>query len=151
MRVTRHAAYCRCPKCGPVDKWAVYDGDKVFTVENLSQAEIDRRKHGKQLKQDRYWLKWDDVPVEAREAFLNLGQGQRLEAFIEPFSCPFCGSVAILNCLPAKVQLLHYVICCNVECACSLKPSFSPIQAVTKWNRRVIQLRGVRAAAEAKA
>lgn len=137
----RHAPYCRCAGCGGVTKWAVYDGDKVFTVDNLSRVEIERRKQGKQLKDGRYWLKWDDVPVEAREAYLSVKRNALAAA--DPFDCPFCASIATLTCVPARAQLLHFVICANPDCGCSLKASYSPIEAVLKWNRRAIQLRMV--------
>lgn len=156
LRAKRHRPFCSCPLCGPVDKWTVYDGKKVFTVENLSRAELERRQKAKQLKEGRYWLKWDEVPQAHKEAYLgtkSLKMVDIFQAFVA--DCPFCASAGFLTCERFSTQqsfdergpdgyvLLYFVICTNHECGCHVKGSFDPMVAIKRWNQRVVALRAV--------
>ena len=152
VRLKRHAPYCSCPICGPVDKWCVTDGKNVFNVHNFSRAYVEQQTRNKQLKDGRYWEKLDNLPQELRESYLqdNYVKGQ-VSAVLHPIAdCPFCASVAVLTCCwgqrdenhPAAYRL-HYVICANPQCACSLRPRLSELEAINTWNMRAIQLRAV--------
>ena len=141
-----HPPYCSCKVCGPVDKWAVYDGKRVFTVDNLSRLTVETRQQRKQLRDGRYWIKWEEVPQEHKEAFLGTKSVKELDIFNAYVAdCPFCASAGFLTFerKDASNLLLYFVVCTNWQCACSVKPSFDPKTALERWNRRVVQLRAV--------
>ena len=116
----------------------------MIFVGTLSQAEIERRQKGRQLKLGRTWVKYEDLTQVQREGWLANGKGHVVEATQYIADCPFCASIAVTTChVMQDGNYKHFVVCANPDCGCSLTPDWNLPEAIKRWNRRAITLRAI--------